>query len=420
MAIHLDRYQTMGQGSVQDEIDKGASTMALVLRGGRPWGLNGVADVLIDGGLIGQIGPDLTVPDGAEVIDVTGRLLLPGLVEAHCHLDKTLYGGPWIPHSAGPSLADRIGEERRRRGELGLPNVAYVTALLERMVTFGTTHVRTHTDVVTDHGLAGVRAVRAAAERLGDRITVEQVAFPQYGILADPGTAELLDEALRDGVRVIGGIDPAGADRDPVRHLDTVFDLAARHGAAIDIHLHDGGSLGVWELELIAERTRSLGLAGKVTVSHAYGLGQADDATQDRLAALLAEAGVGVVTAAVYDFPVAPIKKLLAAGVTVACGHDGIRDLWSPFGSGDMLERAMHVAYRSTFRRDEDIELALSAATYGGARLLGLTSYGLRPGAAADLVAVRARTPAEAVVTRPVRDLVIKAGRVVARDGELV
>jgi cytosine deaminase len=117
---------------------------------------------------------------------------------------------------------------------------------------------------------------------------------------------------------------------------------------------------------------------------------------------------------------VVPIKKLIAAGVTVACGHDGIRDLWSPFGSGDMLERAMHVAYRSTFRRDEDIELALSAATYGGARLLGLTSYGLRPGAAADLVAVRARTPAEAVVTRPVRDLVIKAGRVVARDGELV
>jgi cytosine deaminase len=391
-----------------------------VLRGGRPWGLNGVADLLIDGGVIDQIGPDLAVPDGAEVIEMTGRLLLPGLVEAHCHLDKTLYGGPWTPHSAGPSLADRIAEERRRRGELGLPNVANVTALLERMVTFGTTYVRTHTDVVTDHGLAGVRAVDAAAERLGDRITVEQVAFPQYGILADPGTAELLDEALRAGVRVIGGIDPAGADRDPVRHLDTVFDLAARHGAGIDIHLHDGGSLGVWELELIAERTRSLGLAGKVTVSHAYGLGQADEATQDRLAVLLADAGVGVVTAAVYDFPVVPIKKLVAAGVTVACGHDGIRDLWSPFGSGDMLERAMHLAYRSTFRRDEDIELALAAATYGGAGVLGLTSYGLRPGAAADLVAVRARTPAEAVVTRPVRDLVIKAGRVVARDGELV
>jgi cytosine deaminase len=84
-----------------------------------------------------------------------------------------------------------------------------------------------------------------------------------------------------------------------------------------------------------------------------------------------------------------------------------------------MLERAMHVAYRSTFRKDEDIELALAAATHGGARALGVTSYGLEPGAVADLLAVRARTPAEAVVTRPARDLVIKAGRVVARDGKL-
>jgi cytosine deaminase len=111
---------------------------------------------------------------------------------------------------------------------------------------------------------------------------------------------------------------------------------------------------------------------------------------------------------------------LRAAGVTIACGHDGIRDLWSPFGSGDMLERAMHLAYRSTFRRDEEIEMALDAATYGGARALGLQAYGLEPGARADIVVVNASTPAEAVVTHPVRDLVVKAGRIVARQGALV
>lgn len=182
----------------------------------------------------------------------------------------------------------------------------------------------------------------------------------------------------------------------------------------------DPGTLGTWQLELIAERTAATGLGGRVTVSHAYGLGQADEATQDRIAARLAEAGVAVVTAAVYNFPVPPIKKLRAAGVTVACGHDSLRDLWGPYGSGDMLERAMHVAYRSTFRRDEDIELALEAATYGGARALGLPAYGLTVGAAADLVIVDARTPAEAVVMRPVRDLVIKAGRPVARTGALL
>ena len=282
----------------------------LLLRGGRPWGVGAPADVLIRDGAIERIGPDLRAGPAAEVVDVPGRLLLPGLIDAHCHVDKTLFGGGWVPHSAGPALTDRIAEERRRRAELGLPDVEHMIALLERMVASGTTHVRTHTDVVTDHGLAGVEAVWAARERLGGRITIEQVAFPQYGVLADPGTAELLDEALRNGVEVIGGIDPAGADRDPVRHLDIVFGLAERHGAGIDIHLHDGGSLGTWQLELIIERAKATGLGGRVAVSHAYGLAQADQATQDRLGGQLAEAGVSLVTAAVYNFPVPPIARL--------------------------------------------------------------------------------------------------------------
>ena len=126
-----------------------------------------------------------------------------------------------------------------------------------------------------------------------------------------------------------------------------------------------------------------------------------------------------MLTAAVYSFPVPPIKRLRRAGVNVACGHDGICDLWGPYGSGDMLERAMHVAYRSAFRRDEDIELALEAATYGGARALGVEPYGLTPGAPADLVVVKAQTAAQAVVQHPVRELVLKQGRVVARNGRL-
>ncbi|WP_030166537.1 amidohydrolase family protein [Spirillospora albida] len=391
----------------------------LLLRGGTPWRHPGPADVLVRDGTITAIAPRLTEP-GAEVIDIAGRLVLPGLVEAHCHLDKTLYGREWEPHSAGDALADRITNERTRRGGLGLPDPDNAAALLERMVAYGTSHVRTHTDVYAGAGLDGVEAVQEAARRLDGRVTVEQVAFPQSGILRNPGTAELLAEALKSGVSTIGGIDPAGMDRDPVRHLDVVFGLAERFGAGIDIHLHDGGALGAFELELIIERTRATGLTGRVTVSHAYALGQIDAAHQDRLAAGLAEAGITVTTAAVFDFPVPPLKRLRAAGVTIACGHDDIRDLWSPYGSGDMLERAMHVAYRSAFRRDEDIEIALDAATHGGARALGLPAYGLAEGSPADLVVVTADTPAAAVVTRPPRDLVLKAGRVVARDGEPV
>jgi cytosine deaminase len=157
----------------------------LLLRGGRPWRSDAPADILIREGVIERIGPDLRPDPAAEVVDVPGRLLLPGLIDAHCHLDKTLFGGRWVPHSAGPALADRIGEERRRRAELGLPDVERMTALLEQMVASGTTHIRTHTDVITDHGLAGVEAVQAARERLGGRVTIEQVASDVRGTRPD-------------------------------------------------------------------------------------------------------------------------------------------------------------------------------------------------------------------------------------------
>ncbi|MFD1536748.1 amidohydrolase [Nonomuraea guangzhouensis] len=381
----------------------------VLLRGGQLWGLKMPTDILVRDGRIERVAATIEAP-AARSFDITGQLVLPGLVEAHCHLDKTLYGGPWVPHSADDTLAGRIGNDLGRRAELGVPSVERVAALLARMSTFGTTHVRTHTDIDPLVGLRGVEAVQEAAA--GSPIDVRQVAFPQHGVLTNPGTAELLEAALKSGVEAIGGLDPAGIDRDPVRHLDMIFGLAARYGARLDIHLHDGGSLGAWELELIIERTKVLGLADRVAVSHAYALGQLDDAYQDRLVQGFAEAGVAVVTAAVYSFPVPPIKKLRAAGVTVACGHDGIRDLWGPYGSGDMLERAMHVAYRSAFRRDEDIELALEAATVGGARMLGLDDYGLAPGDRADLVVVPASGPAEAVVVHPARTLVMKDGAV--------
>ena len=391
----------------------------LLLHGGRAWGHPGEVDILIRDGIIERVAPGIDA-GGAERVDITGRLVLPGLVDAHAHIDKTLYGGPWTPHSATDTLADRIGNERRRRFELGLPRPKSMTALLEQMVISGTTHVRTHTDIDPEVGLTRVEAVREAVSGMAGRIGVTQVAFPQYGLLTAPGTADLLEAALREGVEAIGGIDPAGVDGDPVRHLDVVFGLAERYGTRVDIHLHDGGTLGAWELELIAERTEVTALQGRVTVSHAYAIGQIDQAHQARLADRLAAAGVSLTTAAVYNYPVPPLKLLRAAGVNVAVGNDGIRDLWGPYGTADMLERAMHVAYRSTFRRDEDIELALHAATRGGATALGLPDYGIAAGAPADLVAVAAEGPAAAVVMRPPRELVLKAGRIVARAGALV
>ncbi|GLZ79872.1 cytosine deaminase [Actinorhabdospora filicis] len=372
-------------------------------------------DVLISGGRIAATGAGLTAP---AVEELGGALVLPGFIDGHAHLDKTLWGGPWVPHTAPAGLAAKIHNGRVRRPELGIPSADYVTALLTHMVTLGTTHVRSHVDVDPDVGLGSVHAVREALSRLDGRITAELVAFPQTGMLISPGTEALLEEALKAGVEHIGGIDPAGVDRDPVRHLDIVFALAGKYGVGVDVHLHDRGTLGVFQYDLIIERTRALGLSGRVTISHGYALAGADPATRERLIAALAENGISLASTGPAES--LPIRDLAAAGVPVTLGNDGIRDLWSPYGTGDMLERALFQAKNAGFARDEEIQLAVDAVTYWGASVAGLPDYGLTVGSVADLVVVPARNAAEAVMVRPVRDLVVKGGRIVARRGELV
>ncbi|MGW6331182.1 amidohydrolase [Nocardia rhamnosiphila] len=393
----------------------------LLLRNGRPW-MPGrpldTADLLLRDGRIAQIGADLTAP-GAETLDLDGALVLPGFVDTHCHLDKTLWSGPWVPNTGGRSLAGRIANGENRRAELGIPRADYSAALLATMIAGGTTHVRSHIDIDPTVGLAGVEAVRTAAARHRGRVDVELVAFPQGGLVRRPGTAELLDEALAGGVEVVGGIDPAGFDGDPTGQLDIIFGLAERHGAKVDIHLHDGGGLGAWEFELIIERTKATGLGGRVTISHAYAMGALAADEQRRIADRLAEVGVAMVTCAVGDAPVVPLRVMHAAGATLALGNDGIRDLWTPYGDGDMLRRVSTVAFRDRLLADEEIELALAAGTLGGARVLGLADHGIGVGGRADLVTVDAATPAAAVVGVPTRKLVLKGGRVVARDGQL-
>jgi cytosine/adenosine deaminase-related metal-dependent hydrolase len=389
----------------------------LVIRNVRPAGAK-PANILIRDGIIAETDA-ADDASGAERLDGEGMLLLPGLVEAHTHLDKTLWGMGWLEHTAGPGLIDRIENERRVRRETGIDPERQSVRLAARMVKMGTTHMRSHVDVDTEVGLAGIEGVMAARERLKAVIDVEIVAFPQSGLLVRPGTLELVDRALELGAEVVGGLDPCAIDRDPKGHLDAVFGLAGKHGRPIDIHLHEPGEMGAFSLDLIIERTHALGMQGKVTVSHAFCLGMPDTAQADRLIAALAKEGIAIMTTGPSGSPAPPVRKCLDAGVVVSAGSDGVRDSWTPYGNGDMLERAMLVGLRNGFRRDEDIELALDVCTYGGARTLGLENYGLSVGCAADLLLVPGETVAEAVISRPADRTVIKRGRIVARRGEL-
>jgi cytosine deaminase len=155
-------------------------------------------------------------------------------------------------------------------------------------------------------------------------------------------------------------------------------------------------------------------------VSHAFALGSVPTDLAERTADLLAEAGVAIMSHGPGGATMPPLKLLHDHGVDVFGGSDNIRDAWSPFGNGDMLERAMMIGYRANFRHDEELALAFDMVTAAAARVMGIMPYGIELGAPADFVVVEAGSLAEAVAARPRRKLVIKAGRIVAKDGVLV
>ena len=386
----------------------------LLLRNVRVPGI-GPATVTVRDGVIESVGPAPAEWTGPTV-DGEDELCLPGLIDGHAHIATTLWGQPWRPHGAGPGLEGLIANQREGRRTLA-PVVERASALLAAYRDHGTSLVRAHVDVDPEIGLGHVEGAVEAAARFVGVVDVELVAFPQLGMLITPGTAELMEAAVGAGVSVIGGIDPAGVDGDAAAALDTVFAMADRTGAAIDIHLHDRGELGRWEMGLIIDRTAALGMQGRVTVSHAFCLGDGSPAV-DPLLERMAEHRVAVTTVAPGAPDPLPLLRMLELGVGVCLGSDGIRDLWSPWGDADLLNRAGLLAWRAGFRRDEHIEAALSTATSVGARALGRSGHGLAVGDRADLLLVPAEVVAEAVVAHPPRSLVVKDGVPVA--GRLV
>lgn len=393
---------------------------ALLLRHVRPvTGPPGGAacDVLCEGGRIAALGPALAAPPGAMVIEGGGALLLPGLVEGHCHLDKTLWGRPWWVNAHAPTREARIAGEKAVRRTLGMDAFAQGEALLAAHLARGTTRLRSHVDVDEESRLGHVEKLLALREAWAGRVEVQLVAFPQSGILRTPGCAEWLGEALLLGCDAVGGIDPAQIDRDPAAHLRIVFELAERHGKPVDIHLHEPHELGAFSLELIAQHTSALGLGGRVTVSHGFCLGQLPAARADVLLALLAEAGVALCTSAPAGSAAPPLARARELGVTVFAGNDNIRDTWSPYGAPDMLERAMFVGLKNDFRSDAGVAMAFDAVAGSAARACGFAGHGLGVGDRADLVLVEAETLAEAVVARPARRAVVSHGRRVGGVG---
>ncbi|MCV3239937.1 amidohydrolase family protein [Mesorhizobium sp. ZC-5] len=387
----------------------------LLLRDVRPYG-GAASDLLIRDGRIAGIGhfdPDAGMP----VENGGGAIAIPGLIDAHTHLDKTTWGMPWHENNRRAVLRDRIDFERENRLAIGIDPHRQSMRHAIGLAAHGATHIRSHVDIDPVHGLSIVEGVMETREKLKGIIDIEIVAFPQSGVMVMPGTLELLDEALSKGCEVLGGIDPCGIDRDPKGQLDAIFALAVKHQRPIDIHLHETGDLGAFTMELMFERIRANGMQGKVAISHAFALGMNDYLRVGQLIEQIADLDVAIVTTGAPSATVPSIMRLKQAGVRVGAGCDGIRDTWGPWGQPDMLDRAKIVGMKNGLRSDNELEHLLHIVSQGGADVMRIDGYGLAEGCNADLTLLTGETLAHAVVDVAPRPLVVKGGRVTARAG---
>jgi cytosine deaminase len=387
----------------------------LLLRNVRPMA-GAPCDMLIKNGKIAGFGKFEAEP-GMPVEDGGNAIVVPGLIDAHTHLDKTTWGMPWHVNNRAAILRERIDFEREHRLEIGIDPHRQSMRHAVGLAAHGATHIRSHVDIDPAHGLKLVEGVWETRDKLKGIIDIEIVAFPQSGVMVMPGTVELLDEALKQGCEVLGGIDPCGIDKDPKGQLDILFSLATKHGVPIDIHLHEAADLGAFTMELIFERIRANGMEGKVAISHAFALGMNDYVRVGKLIEQIATLDIAILTTGAPSATVPSIMRLKEAGVRVGGGCDGIRDTWGPWGQPDMLDRAKIIGMKNGIRSDIELAHVLYVVSQGGADVMRIEGYGIDVGCNADFTLLAGETLAQAVVNVAPRPLVVKGGRITARQG---
>ncbi|MGW3623008.1 amidohydrolase family protein [Streptomyces sp. NPDC000880] len=412
----------------------------LILRNARIADDSGLVDIVVRDGLVASITPaapahfaaPVETLAGAEELDCAGRVVIPGLIESHLHLDKALLDRE-KPNLEG-SLAGAIavtGELKRSFTPKAVRERA--RAVLESAVANGTTVIRAHPDVDPIIGLMALDVMLELKEEYQEVVELQVVAFPQEGIIKAPGTLDLLREGLRRGADVIGGCSYNEADLDDCRrHVDLVFELAAEFGVPADLHAdfgNDASDPRFAMAEYIAGATARSGMGGRVALGHMTSLAGRPPAERRAVLAKLAAAGVAVVPLPATDMHlggrtdevntrrgIAPVRELWDAGVTTAFSSNNVRNAFTPYGNADLLDIGLFLAQTGHLSSPDDLARVLAMATTEAARVVGVAErYGLRPGAQADLVVLDTRRVADALLDRPVRTAVIKAGRVVAR-----
>lgn len=378
--------------------------------------------VRVLGGQVAAVGGDVGAEPGDEVVDLTGYVLLPGLVEPHVHLDKAFTSGRADPGTGDlpGAIAAWIGLREQLSAEdfAGRARRAALTYLAN-----GATAIRAHTDVGVAIGVTAFDAIRTVRDELAGVVDVEIVATANVPVTGRAGrdNLALLRHAIDAGADVIGGA--PWLDPDPAAACDLLFDLAGSAGRPVDLHVDETTDPAADSLSFLIDLV-GRGFPHRVTASHAVSLGSRTRASQQRIADALAEAGIAVITLPQTNLwlqgrgagPAArrgltAVAALRAAGVTVAAGADNIRDPFNPLGRADPLETASLLAAAAHLPAEQ----ALGAVSADGWRALGRPPAALRPGAPAIFVAVAAADAGDAVAGAPADRIVIRGHRVVAR-----
>jgi cytosine deaminase len=401
-----------------------------VIRDARLRGTDERRDVGVLDGRISEISGHIR-GSGKDEIDAKGRLLAPGFVNIHCHLDKCLTGA-WAS----------VWEEARTGSPQAIPSatkvkekfteddiVARASRALTSSVLAGTTAVRAFADVDTVGGLVAVKGLLKVKERFKGVLDVQVVAFPQEGIFRDAGTEELLEKSMQLGADVVGGIPwYEGEPSRAAKHTDTVFRIAKKYGKDVHALIDDNSDPRSRNIEYFLAKATSEGYSGRVAASHCRGaLDSPDESYARRIVGLAKEAEATIVEnphISLFMYGrndrhpvrrgVTRVREFLEAGVNVAIGQDDIDDPYYPFGRGDMLELAFVMCHAAHLGSPRELDSAFDMVTANPARGMGLQGYGLSVGDFADLVLLDSTTVHETLRTQPDRPVVLKRGKLVA------
>jgi cytosine/adenosine deaminase-related metal-dependent hydrolase len=404
---------------------------------------NDVVDIAIADGRIAEISGKLSVADADRVIDAGGNFVSPGLIDCHMHIDKSFAAeGERFPKGNDDTFRfDRIAEQERTYFDESTVDQIRENAIrdIEMAVVAGSTYLRSHISVDTDvRGIDNMRAAVDARERTSAIADLQLVPggrddLTQEGQAVLHEAVEMGSDASIPNPVLVGGSDPASRNNDIERSLENWFQIADEHDVELDLHVHDGGTLGVYTLERILAHMRRSDYRGRVTASHSYALAHIPEWRVKEVLTEAADCGLKFVTCYQSTRTEMPVRTMLMMkDVVLGHGTDNDRDFVFAQGSADSVQamfvelnklhgdRTFAEEYR-WFESNEGLAALWDMITYQGARVLGIEDeYGIEEGNPGNLVVFDKPSPQWAIISDVTREYVIKDGVVVARNGELV